>query len=62
MIPGLHQPEYQAIDDALKALRFLESQEDRYDESQRRMALETAALKLESIAPKIKKLDESASE
>ena len=61
-IPGLHQREYQAIDDASKALRFLESEEDRYDENLRRIALETAAQKLKSIAPKIKKRDESASE
>ena len=61
-MPGLHEQEDQAIDDALNALRFLEREEDRYDENQRRMALETAARKLESIGPKIKKLDESPSE
>ena len=61
-IPGLHAPEDQAIEDALNALRFLELEEDRYDQTQRRMALETAARKLESIGPKIKKPDESASE
>jgi len=60
--PGLHEQEDRAIDDALNALRFLEREEERYDENQRRAALETAARKLESIGPKIKKLDESAAE
>ena len=61
-IPGLHDRELLAIDDALNALRFLEREEARYDENQRRMALETASRKLESIGSKIKKPDESASE
>jgi hypothetical protein len=61
-IPGLHDREYLAIDDALNALRFLEREEERYDENQRRKALETVAQKLKSIGPKIKKPDESASE
>jgi hypothetical protein len=61
-IPGLHAQEDQAIEDALNALRFLEREEDRYDENQRRKALETAMRKLQSIGPKIKKLDDSASE
>lgn len=52
-IPGLHDREYLAIDDALNAIRFLEREEVRYDENKRRMALETAARKLESIGPKI---------
>jgi hypothetical protein len=61
-LPGLHEREYQAIDDAFNALRYLEREEERYDENQRRKALETAARKLESLGPKIKKLNESASE
>ena len=35
-IPGLHAGEHRAIDDALNALRFLEREEERYDENQRR--------------------------
>jgi hypothetical protein len=34
-IPCLHSAEYQAIEDALSALRFLEREEDRCDENQR---------------------------
>jgi hypothetical protein len=61
-IPGLDVWEDQAIEDALNALRFLEREEDQYDENQRRRALETATRKLQSIAPKISKMDDSASE
>jgi hypothetical protein len=61
-IPGLHAREDQAIEDALNALRFLQREEERYDESQRRKALETAMRKLQSIGPRVKKLDDSASE
>ena len=53
-IPALHAHEDQAIDDALSALKFLEHEEDRYDEDQRRNALDTALRKLQSIAPRIK--------
>jgi hypothetical protein len=52
--PDLHAREDQAIDDALTALKFLEREEDRYDENQRRKALDTALRKIESIAPRIK--------
>jgi hypothetical protein len=61
-VPGLHAWEDQAIEDALNALRFLEREEDRYDENQRRRALDTAAQKLKSIGQKIKELDDSATE
>ncbi len=61
-LPGLHVADRQAIDDALNALRFLERDEDRYDENQRRETLEVAARKIESLGPKIKRLDDSASE
>ena len=61
-IPTLHAREDRAIEDALTALRFLEREEERYDENQRRRALETAMRKLQSVGLKIKKLDDSASE
>jgi len=61
-IPAPHEREDQAIDDALNALRFLELEEERYDENQRRQALETATRKLQSIEPRIKKIDNSASQ
>jgi hypothetical protein len=61
-IPGLHAKEHQEIDDALNALRFLEREEDRYDENQRRETLDVASRKIQSLGPKIRKLDDSASE
>jgi len=61
-IPAPHEREDQAIDDALNALRFLELEEERYDENQRRQALETATRKLQSIEPRIKKINNSALE
>jgi hypothetical protein len=59
-VPGLHEQEDRAIDDALSALRFVEREEQRYDVNQRRTALDTATRKLESLGPKIRKLNESA--
>jgi hypothetical protein len=56
-IPGLHPSEEQAIEDALNAPRFLEREEDRYDENQQRETLGSALRKLRLIAPRIKKLD-----
>src|ERR1700730_6824598 len=41
---GLQSREDQAIEDVLNALRFLQQEEERYDENQRRKALETAVL------------------
>jgi hypothetical protein len=61
-IPGLLATEHQAIEDALSALRFLEREEKRYDESQRRETLEVASRKIRSLGPKIRKLDDSAAE
>jgi hypothetical protein len=61
-IPGLHAREDRAIDDAINALRFLEREEERYNENQRRQALDTAMRSLQSIVPRIKKIDDSASE
>jgi hypothetical protein len=48
-LPGLHA-------------RFLEREEDRYDENQRRETLAVAIRKLQSLDPKIRKLDDSVSE
>ena len=56
-LPGLHSTEYQSIEDALSALRFLEREEDRYDENQRRETLEVVSRKIQSLGPKIRKLD-----
>ena len=56
-IPGLHADERQAIEDALSILRFLEEEEERYQAEEKRLALEQALKKLQSIAPTIQKLD-----
>jgi hypothetical protein len=61
-VPGLHEREYQAIDDAFNALRYLEREENRFEEKERRETLEVATQKLQSIAPRIKRLGDSASE
>jgi hypothetical protein len=61
-LPGLYAAEQQAIDDALSALRFLEREEERNDENQRRETLEVAARKIRSLGPKIKHLDDSATD
>jgi hypothetical protein len=61
-IPGLHDAERRAIDDALNALRFLEQVEDRYDQHQRWRLLERAARELQYLAPRIEKLDEATPE
>jgi hypothetical protein len=61
-LPGLHATDHQAIEDALSALRFLEREEDRYDENQRRETLEVASRKIRSLGPKIRKLYDAAAE
>jgi hypothetical protein len=61
-LPGLHAREDQAIEDALNALKFLEREEDRYDDDQRRETLAVAMRKLQSLGSKIRKADDSASE
>lgn len=50
--PGLHQQEYQAIQDALSGLRSLEQEETRLAEEDKKRVLEDAARKLQSIARK----------
>src|SRR5580693_6026480 len=58
--PGLHASEYQAIEDALNTLSFLEREEERYDENQRRAALESALQKRKSIQPQIDKSEDAS--
>ena len=55
-LPGLHADEREGIEDALRTLRFLEQEEARYEESEKRRLLEEVLSKLHSIEPKIKKL------
>ena len=60
-IPSLHAREDRAIENALTALRFLEREEERYDENQRRQAFRDRNAET-SVGPKITKLDDSASD
>ena len=53
-IPGLHEGEKQAIQDALNALRVLETEDERAKADERRIA-EAALEKLRLIAPQLKK-------
>ena len=53
-IPGLHEREKQAIEDALNALRTLEREDERAKADERRIA-EAALEKLRIIAPKLQK-------
>jgi len=54
-IPGLHTEERQAIEDCQRMLQLLEGEEHRYNDEQKRRALEEAEQKLRSIAPGIQK-------
>jgi hypothetical protein len=59
-IQSLHAQEDQALGDALNALKFLEREEDGYDENQRRETLAAALQKLHSLAPTIERLDSAS--
>jgi hypothetical protein len=58
-IPGLHEPERQAIQDALSGLRSIEREEVRYADEKHREAAELALEKLRSIGPAIERLKPS---
>src|SRR4029079_18777303 len=53
-IPGLHSAEHQAINDALNALKFLQREEDRYDENQRRETLGAGCRQSRSLRTSIR--------
>ena len=55
-LPGLHPEERQAIADALRGLRFLEREEIRHNEQQKRLAVERSLEKLRSIGTTIQRL------
>lgn len=61
-MPGLHADEYQAIDDALRSLRLLELEEERYDKEMAQRALDESLEKLRSIAPAVLRTDNSESD
>ena len=50
--PGLHKPEYQAIQDALNNLRSLEREEERMAVEDKKRLLQESARKLQSVASK----------
>ena len=56
-IPGLHEQERQAIDDAYHNLRFLEREDAAITAEEERNKAEAALERLLAIAPKIKRLN-----
>ena len=60
-LPGLDERERQGINDALNALLCLVQIEHEYDEDKRRRVLARAERELQFLAPRIKKLESSAS-
>ena len=54
-MPGLHADERLAIGDALSGLRVLQDEERRYNQDQKRHAVDNALEKLRYIAPAILK-------
>jgi hypothetical protein len=58
-LPSLHPKERQAIEDALRGLRFLEREEVRHNEQHKRLAVERSLEKLRSIGPTIERLKDS---
>ena len=59
-LPGLHEHEKESISDALRSLSFLESEEKRNQEDEKRRLLEAALEKLRRIAPAIQRLDDAS--
>ena len=58
-IPGIHDEERQAIEDALSSLRSLERLEVKYQAEEQRKKAEAALEKLRAIAPKIEGHEDS---
>jgi hypothetical protein len=57
-LPDLHPKERQAIEDAMRGLRFLEREEVRHNEQHKRLAVERSLEKLRSIGPTIQRLSD----
>jgi hypothetical protein len=57
-LPDLHPKERQAIEDAMRGLRFLEREEVRHNEQHKRLAIERSLEKLRSIGPTIQRLSD----
>jgi hypothetical protein len=58
-MPGLHEPERQAIQDALSGLRSLEREEFRFADAKHREAAKLALGRLRSVGPMIERLKAS---
>ena len=56
-IPGLHAQEHQAIGDALNNLRVLEREEKRFEEGEKKRALDEALQKVRSLAPRFQQFE-----
>jgi hypothetical protein len=54
-MPGIHEEQRQAIEDALSSLRYLEREEVKPQAEEQRERAEAALQKLRSIAPKIER-------
>ena len=52
-LPGLHTEEHHAIDDAMRALEFLEREESRFDAEAERRAVDESLQRLRAIAPRL---------
>jgi hypothetical protein len=59
-LPGLRPEERQAIEDALRGLRFLEREEARFNAEAERRAVEESLEKLRSVGHTIQRLRERA--
>jgi hypothetical protein len=55
-LPGLHTEERHAIDDALRALTFLQREEARFDAEAERRAVDESLQHLRAIGPTIERL------
>ena len=59
-LSGLHPEERQAIEDALRSLKFLEREEARFNAEAERRAVQESLEKLRSINSAIKRVSEDA--
>ena len=59
-LPGLHTEERHAIDDALRALNFLQQEEARFDGEAERRAVDESLQRLRAIGPTIERLKDTS--
>lgn len=58
-LPGLHPEERQAIEDALRSLRFLEREDARLTAEHKRLALEKSLESIRAVGSAIQRLKDS---